>query len=99
MAASTVITALHLAFAGITDAALVAALTGMTVGNAANLLQEIIGLAGGAAAITRKGVVRYALSGQSADFDIESLRKAWEFLDKLKSSAGGGPIPCRVTLP
>jgi hypothetical protein len=98
VAASTIITALHLSAAGITDAALATALLGMTVGAAATLLQEIIGLASAGGAIARKGVVRYTLQGQSTEFDIASLQAAWAFLDRLKSNGRGGlMIPVAFT--
>jgi hypothetical protein len=98
VASTTIITALHLAAAGITDAALVAALTGITVAAAADLFQVIYQLAMANGAIARKGVVRYTLSGQSSEFDALQLEAVMRLLATMKSS-GRGPVSCAVTLP
>lgn len=98
MAASTVITSMHLAAAGITDAALVTALTGITVAAAADLFGVIYQLAMANAAIMRAGVVRYTLAGQSTEFDVSQLKAVMSMLEAMKST-GLGPVSCAVTLP
>lgn len=98
MASTTIITAMHLDAAGITDAALVTALTGITVAAAADLFGVIYQLAMANGAIARKGVVRYTLAGQSTEFSAEQLESVMRLLATMKSD-GRGPVTCRVTLP
>ena len=98
MSASTVITSLHLTAAGITDAALVAALNGLTVAAAADLFQTIYQLAMANGAIARKGVVRYTLQGQSTEFDASQLESVMKLLATMRSSGRGGlMIPARFS--
>ncbi len=89
---------MHLAAAGITDAALVTALTGVTVAAAADLFGTIYHLAMANEAVMRRGVVRYTLAGQSTEFDMAQLEIVMRLLATMKSE-GRGPVSCKVTLP
>jgi hypothetical protein len=99
MASTTVITAFHLSQAGITDAALVTALTGVTVAAAAEEFQVIYSLAMVNAAVQRTGLVRYMLQGQSSEFSMDQLKTVMDMLAAMKSLGGRGPVSCAVTLP
>lgn len=88
---------MHLAAAGITDAALVTALTGITVAAAADLFDVIYKLAMANGAIARKGVVRYTLQGQSTEFDAAQLEAVMRLLATMKSD-GRGPVSMGVML-
>lgn len=98
MASSTVITAFHLSQAGITNAALVAELTGKTVAQAADTFQVCYQLAMANAATQRTGLVRYSLQGQASEFSMDQLETVMRMLASMKSRGGGGlGIPVRFT--
>ena len=88
---------MHLAAAGITDAALVTALTGITVAAAADLFDVVYKLAMANGAIARKGVVKYTLQGQSTEFDAAQLEAVMRLLATMKSD-GRGPVSMGVML-
>jgi hypothetical protein len=90
VSAATIITSLHLTAAGITDAALVAALNGLTVAAAADLFQTIYQLALASGAIARKGVVRYDLQGQMTIFDASQIESVMRLLATMRSNGRGG---------
>ncbi len=97
MASTTVITAFHLAQAGITDAALVAELTGKTVAAAADTFEVCYQLAMANAAVQRTGLVRYMLGGQSSEFSVDQLKHVMAMLAAMKSN-GRGPVSMGVML-
>lgn len=93
MASSTVILQMHLDMAGITDAAITAAILGKTVADAADLFLVGFQLAIAKAATDRKGTFRYTLQGQSADFDVVQAQAVVKFLKTMKSTGAGLGIP------
>jgi hypothetical protein len=90
MAATTVITAQHLALAGITDAALMAALTGLTVAAAADLYLVALQLRIAKEGTDRGGIIEVTLENQTTKFSMESARALVSFLRQMMSTGNGG---------
>lgn len=96
MAASTVITAQHLDLAGITDAALRLALTGLTVAAAADLYLVAFQLAVAKQGTDRAGMVEYTLEGQRVVTSMAEAESLVRFLRQMMSNGGAGLfIPAR----
>lgn len=96
MAASTVITTQHLDLAGITDASLRTALSGLTVAQAADLYLVAFQLKIAKAGTDRGGMVSYTLEGQSATTSMDDAAKLVAFLKQMMSAGGAGlSIPVR----
>lgn len=95
MAANTIITASHLAMAGITDPGLVAMLSGLTVHDAADLYLVSFQLSIVNAAVLRGTVIDYQLDGQIVKTNVEQAKYMVAFLHSMKSTGGGLAIPVR----
>ena len=87
MAYDSVITANHLAIAGITGA-LATLLSGKTVAQASAEIDIIYALVL-SGKVAAGGIVRYSLDGQSAETDIATLEKARNLLGKLAGESCG----------
>lgn len=97
MAASTIITETHLSLAGITDAGLVLALTGLTVAAAADLYLVAFQLAIAKSSTDRGGMVEYILEGQRVVTSADDAAKMVAFLKRMRSNGGGLGIPVSFT--
>jgi hypothetical protein len=97
VAASTVITEQHLSLAGITDAGLVATLTGLTVSQAADLYLVAFQLRMAKAGTDRGGMIEYTLEGQRTAYSMDDAAKLVAFLKRMMSSGGGCFIPAAFT--
>lgn len=97
MAASTIISDAILGLSGITDTAMRAAITGKTIAEAAATYLDIIQLGIAEAYRLKRGVVSYAIDGQSATMSIQDADRLVAFLTRMRST-GGGPVSMRVRL-
>ena len=79
--------------AGITNAATVSLLTGLTVGAAAEKYLVAFQLAVANAGLERGSIKVYTMTGQHVETDVEQARAMVQFLKTMRSGGGGVSLP------